>query len=292
MTRDQALLSALRDKVNIGLFCATAGVSAALASWLAVMIGTIILCGLLLWSTDRHRRRIHKNPPRIPDAATYDHGLIRGAMEAIGEAQKERLDALESCPESMLASLSGVLTTAAQAESAALGLARRTDDLHRYLSTKDLGRVRARQCAAQESAQASCTSTERESYEAAAAAYELEAETLSAIDRGLRVAIARLENIRATLAAVPPRIVKLRAAHAELGDCSYTRLSKDVHAAGSDLDEAETHLQAFALAGERESGLGSFARVCVSNPQLEEIEAMAVEEAMAIGRRESRSLRL
>lgn len=297
MTRDQALLCALRDKVNIGLFCATAGLSVALASWLTVMIGTILLSGVLLWSSERHRRRIQRNPPRIPDATAFDHGLIRGAMEAIGEAQKERMEALDACPESMLSSLDGILATAAQAETAALGLARRTDDLHRYLSTKDLGRVRARLYAAQESARTSRTPTERESYEAAAGAYELEAETLSAIDRGVRVAIARLENIRATLSAVPPRIVKLRTANAELGDFSYARLSREVHAAGSDLDEAETHLHAFAQAGQREIGLDCgtmtplLTTVRASHPP-EEVEALATEEALAMARHERRELGL
>lgn len=293
MTRDQALFCALRDKVNIGLFCATAGVSVALASWLTVMIGTIMLSGVLLWSTDRHRRRIQKNPPRIPDVAAFDHGLIRGAMEAIAEAQRERLDALDACPEGMLASLDGILSTATQAEAAAVGLARRTDDLHRYLSTKDLGRVRARLYAAQESVRTARTVTERESYEAAATAYELEAETLSAIDLGVRVAIARLENIRASLASVPPRIVKLRTANAELGDLSYSRLAKEMHAAATDLDEAETHLHAFAQAGEREAAFdcGSMSplitRVRVSRPD-GDIEALAAEEAMAMAARESR----
>lgn len=287
MTRDQALLRALRDKINIGLLCATAGVSAALASWLTVMIGTILLSCVLLWSTDRHRRRIQKEPPRIPDPAVFDHGLIRGTVEAIGEAQRERLDALDACPEGMLSTLDGILVTASQAEAAALSLARRTDDLHRYLSTKDLSRVRARLYAAQECARASRSPTERESYEAAAAAYELEAETLSAIDRSVRVAIARLENIRATLAAVPPRIVKLRTASAEVGDASFTRLSRELCAAGSDLDEAESHLLAFAQAGEREIALdtgprGPFlARVHVAHPE-GDLESLAAEEALSI----------
>ncbi len=250
MTRDQALLRALRDKVNIGVFVVTGSVSAALASWLALFVGSLLVSGVLLWSVEKHRQRIQRHPPKIPDAAAFENGLIRGVIEALAEAQRERLEALDACPETMLGSLDGILTTAALAETAALGLARRTEDLHRYLSTKDLGRVRARLYAAEEGARTSRTASEREGYQAAMSAYEVEAATLSAIDMGVRVAVARLECIRATLAAVPPRIVKLRMANAELSDASYMRLSREVRVAGTELDEAESHLHAFAMSSD------------------------------------------
>lgn len=246
MMRDQALFRALRDKVNLGVFCATAGASAALSSWMILFVGTLMMATLLLWSVDRHRRRIQRDPPRIPDAATFENGLVRGAIEAITEAQRERLDALDACPNAMFGALDGILTTAALAEKAAVGLARRTDDLHRYLCAKDLGRVRARMYAAEEAARCSRSPAEREGYQAAASAYEVEAATLSAIDVGVRVAVARLESLRATLSAVPPRIVKLRMASAEIADASQTRLSREVTVAGADLEEAESHLTAFA----------------------------------------------
>lgn len=246
MTRDLALLRALRDKVNIGVLVATGGASAVLASWLALFVGSLVVSGLLLWSVERHRRHIQRHPPRIPDAATFENPLVRGVIEALAEGQKERLDALDACPEAMLVALDGILSTAALAETAALGLARRTDDLHRYLATKDLGRVRSRLYAVEEAARASRSASEHEGYEAARSAYEIEAATLTAIDVGVRVAVARLESLRATLAAVPPRIVKLRMANAELSDTSYMRLSREVRLAGAELDEAESHLHAFA----------------------------------------------
>lgn len=246
MMRDQALFRALRDKVNLGVFCATAGVSAALSSWMILFVGVFTMATLLLWSVDRQRRRLQRDPPRIPEATTFENGLVRGTIEAIAEAQRERLEALDACPTAMYGALDGILTTASLAEKAALGLARRTDDLHRYLTTKDLGRVRARLYAAEEAARTSRSPSEREGYQAAVTAYEIEAATLSAIDIGVRVAVARLESLRATLSAVPPRIVKLRMASAEIADASQTRLAREVTVAGADLEEAESHLHAFA----------------------------------------------
>lgn len=246
MMRDQALFRALRDKVNLGIFLLTTGASAVLSSWVILFVGTLALATLLLWSVDRQRRRIQHHPPRIPDVASFDNGLVRGAIEAIAEAQRERLDALDACPTAMSGALDGILTTASLAETAAIGLAKRTDELHKYLCTKDLGRVRARMYAAEEAARSSRTPAEREGYQTAVTAYEAEATTLSAIDLGVRVAVARLESLRATLAAVPPRIVKLRMASAEIADVSQARVARDVTIAGAELEEAESHLSAFA----------------------------------------------
>lgn len=249
MARNQAILRALCGKLNLGVLCAAMGASAFLESGVLLMLGMAAFFGLVAREVYTEERRGHFFSPRIPDGATFENMAIRIAIDGIGAAQKERLEAIKACPEDVRRMLGDILRTAALLETAALRLAQRTDRLHGYMSKKDLACVRDSLYSSQQAAQLARTSHEREIYEAAARSYATKVETLGAIDQGIRVALAKLEHMRATLAVVPPRIVKLSAASAEMGDVSYARLSEDLRAASNELQEAEDRLHLLALSG-------------------------------------------
>lgn len=255
MTRNQAVVRAFGGKVQLGALCAAAGGAAVFESWLLLVLGMATFVGLVV--RDVRAREVEKRPraPRMPQGSTFANPSIRGAIDGIGAAQRERVDVLRTCPEDILRMLGDVLRASGDAEAAALRLARRTDRLHGYLASKDMASVKETLYAAQQSARLAKTPREREIYEAAARAYETEVETMSAIDLGVRVAVAKLENIRAALAVVPPRIVKLSATSAELSDLAFPRLSDELRTASEELEDAEARFLVLARGAEREANL-------------------------------------
>lgn len=247
MARNQAVLRALSGKLNLGVLCTAVGAAAILESASLLLLGMATFFGLIARDVYSDRRRAHFHSPRIPDGASFENMAIRIAIDGIGAAQKERLEAVDACPDEVLGMLDGILRTAAALEDAALRLARRTDRMHAYLARKDLVGARDTLYSAQQSAQLARTPHEKEIYDAAVRNYALNVETLGAIEQGMRLALAKLEHIRATLAVVPPRIIKLSAASADLADTAYLRLSDDLRTAGAELLEAEDRFQQLAL---------------------------------------------
>lgn len=259
MPRHKAVLRVLIDKRNLAIAGGVATASVFFGLWV-IGLGVAVLALLASWDIARGRHIGKPEAPRIPDASGFRHALIRSALESIGEAQRERVEIAEACPIALRAMLQGTLRSAAAVEKTAVRLARRADKLHRYLTQKDVGLVRAALAAAQQAALSARSEIERESYEAAARAYEEEAATLASIDVGVRATVARLENIRATLASVPPRIVKLDAATADIGDPVVACLPGDLRGATSELaelEEAEDHLAALSLASEDDCGVAA-----------------------------------
>jgi hypothetical protein len=249
MARNQAILRALRGKLNLGVLCAATSAAAFLESSMLLLLGAVAFLGLVVRDVRDDERRKHFFSPRLPEGATFENIAIRNAIDAIGAAQKERLEAVRSCPEDVRRMLGDILRTAALLETAALRLAQRTDRLHGYLSRKDMAGLRDTLYSSQQAAQIARSQPEREIYEATAKSYAIKVETLGAIDVGIRVSLAKLSHMCATLAAVPPRIVKLSAASAEMGDVSYARLSEDLRSASNELQEAEDRFHALALSG-------------------------------------------
>jgi hypothetical protein len=255
MTRNQAVLRAFGGKLNLGALCVAVGSAAALQSWLVLLTGMAMFAGLIFADVRSDRRRLQLSPAKIPDGSAFKNGIIRAAVEAIGAAQKERLEVLDTCPDDILGMLDGILRAAAEVEAAALRIARRAERLHGYLCTKDVAFVRSTLRTAQEAAEHARTPCEQQSYEAAARTYEVEVATLEGIERGMRATLAKLEHIRATLTAVPPRIMKLLATSADMEDASYLRLSEDLHRESGELDEVEQHLHALSRGGGGELGI-------------------------------------
>jgi hypothetical protein len=253
MMRCRAVLRVFGGKVSLGALCAAAGCAAVWESWSVALAGIAVIAGLVLWDVRASSKKLLKRPPHLPDGTTFKHGLVRSVMEAISSAQKERMEVADACPSELVTVLEGVMRTAADVETAALCLARRTDSLYDYLSTKNAAHVRTALVAAQEAASAARTPPERESYEAAAQAYAIEADALGSIDMALRVGLARLESIRAMLVAIPSRIVKLQTASAGMNDASFQRITGELRIAGNELDETERHFRELCV-GEGKDG--------------------------------------
>jgi hypothetical protein len=247
MARNQAVLRALSGKLNLGVLCGAVSAAALLESTVLLALGMAAFFGLVARDLTAEGRSAHFHSPRIPDGASFENMAIRVAIDGIGAAQKERLEAIKTCPDAVLRMLDDLLRNAVALETAALGLAKRTDQLHGYLSRKDLAGARDTLYSAQQSAQLARTPREREIYDAAAKSHAAHVETLSALENNIRVALAKLEHMRATLAIVPPRIVKLSAASADMADTSCLRLADDLCAATLELQEAEERFQMLAL---------------------------------------------
>lgn len=293
MARHQAVLRAVSSKLNLGVLCAALGGAALLESTLVLALGVALFFGLVTREVHTGGRRLHHYSPRIPDGATFENMAIRLAVDGIHAAQKERLEAVRACSDDVLRLLDDVLRSSVALETAALHLARRTDRLHSYLTRKDLGCVRDTLYSIQQSAQLARSPAEREIYDAAAQSYAIKVETLTAIDMGIRVSIARLEHIRATLSVVPPRIVKLCASSADLADTSHVRLSDELRAASVELQEAEDrfHQLAQGVPDEPFSSPDSRARrsggIRVAPPPDPAEEELAAADEPARGRRSS-----
>jgi len=255
MTRQQAIFRATFGKLNLGALCLATGGAALLESWALLVSGMALFTCLTFWDVHGNRHRLVPSPPRIPDGCTFKNVTVRSAVEAIGAAQKERLRVVDECADDVLLMLDDLLRTASEIEVTAIRLARRADRLHGYLTSNELCFVRGAHYSAEQSAAAAKTPGERDAYDAATLAYAMEIETLEGIDTGMRVALAKLENIRATLASIPPRIVRLQGASAELGDAASMRLADDLLHANGKLDELEQHLRTVAQTGDAELGI-------------------------------------
>ncbi|MEZ4293729.1 MAG: hypothetical protein R3B70_02045 [Polyangiaceae bacterium] len=249
MTRNQALLRALGGKLNLGVLGAAMSAAAFLQSGAVLLAGMAAFLGLVTRDVVASGRRLHCFSPRIPDASTFHNIAVRNVIDGLHAAQRERMEALLVCPDDILTMIDGTLRTVVQLELAAVRLARRTERMHAYLSRKDVARERELLYAAELAARHARSPDERESYEAAARSCAVEVETLGSIELGMRVAIAKLENIRATLAVVPPRLVKLCAASADLADTLYFRLGDDLRGASTDLSEVEERFHTLSRSG-------------------------------------------
>ncbi len=293
MTRNQAVVRALGGKVNLGALCAATGSAAIFESWLVLFFGMAAFFGLVVRDVRKVERRMNRSFPRMPQGAIFSNPSIRCTIEGIGAAQRERVDVIRTCPEEVLRMLDDILRTSVEAEAAALRLARRTDRLHAYLATKDMASVKETLYAAQQAARLAKTPHEREIYEAAARTYEIEVETLAGIEQGVRVALAKLENLRAALAVVPPRIMKLSATSADLGDMSFSRLFDELRIASVELEEAEARFLVLARGAEtdaaaeyvRAAPLTGAVRIAVMkgepNEELMELDGLGQSEPLA-----------
>lgn len=249
MARNEAVLRALCGKLNLGVLCVAVGAAAFLESSALLVVGMATFVGLVAREAHATGRRLQFVSIRIPDGSTFKNMAICSAIDGINAAQKERLEALAACPDEIVGMLDDLLRSAGALEVAALRLARRTDRMHGYLSRKDLVGARDILYSAQQAAQLARSPHEREIYAAAARSHAIHVETLGGLELGVRVALAKLEHIRATLSVVAPRIVKLSAASADLADTSAMRLAEDLHAASAELQEAEERFQMLALSG-------------------------------------------
>lgn len=249
MARNEAVLRALCGKLNLGVLCVAMGAAAFLESSALLVVGVATFVGLVAREAHATGRRLQFVAIRIPDGSTFKNMAICAAIDGISAAQKERQEALDACPDELVGMLDDLLRSAGALEAAALRLARRTDRMHGYLSRKDLTGARDTLYSAQQAAQLARSPHEREIYAAAARSHAIHVETLGALELGVRVALAKLEHIRATLSVVAPRIVKLSAASADLADTSAMRLADDLHAASAELQEAEERFQMLALSG-------------------------------------------
>jgi hypothetical protein len=290
MARNHAIQRALSGKLNLGVLCVALGAAAFLESGSLLAVGVAAFFGMVARDVYAEERRLHHCSPRIPEGATFENMAIRLAVDGISAAQKERLEAIKACPDDVLRLLGDVLRASSQLETTAILLARRTDRLHGYLSRKDMIGVRDNLYSSQQAAQISRSAPERAIHEAAARSYAVKVETLGAIEQGIRVSLAKLSHMHAALAVVPPTIMKLAAASAEVADPSYERLSEDLFAASGELQEAEARLASLVVPGDEpwaEAPAGS-QRSCVrvaTTPTEPAEDVLELEEAARPARR-------
>jgi|GEM_PF-5138840 len=196
-------------------------------------------CGALVLSDWTERRR--KAPPLpaspLPESAAFDDAATAAAVDALHAARAELARTLTETDATLLADLTPALAQIADLEARGAKLARRSDEIARFLRKTDVLALE-RECAAlAERAAKTNDSTSRAHYGAALAARREHLTTLGELVTTKERIGATLLSIAAALDALAPKIVRLRGLDGGASD-----LTRDV---GRDLASMNEQLAAF-----------------------------------------------
>jgi hypothetical protein len=234
---------ALLGPVNLSVAAASALASAALASWPLLALGAVAYSALVAWdlSSQTFWKRV-LNPAqkleRLPVPRELADPETRALVERVHAARAEIARTVAAAPASVTAPLHEPLAALEEVDQRVGRLALRSEQLSRYLGTRDARALRDEAAHLRERASGARDADTRRSYQEAAAAREDQVSTIDEIAGARERIMADLLRITATLEGIPGRLVKMEALDAAAVD----RLSDDV---GRELGQMNTELGAY-----------------------------------------------
>ena len=241
----RGILRATTNGLNLAVAGAS-GLGAVVAgSWPILALGGAAYAALVAWdlASPKFWARMVGAAPALPARAlpapkSLQSPELRRLGEEILEAREELARVVASTPDDVLGHLADTFTTAAELERRAAVLLERGDVLERYLARAGLPEVRRSVGELRSTVRTAADPEARTQYQRALEAREDHLQTLEAIASAGDRIVAHLSRLGALLAALPAKIVHLRALDAEAMD----RVSGDMK---QELDSFNVEISSF-----------------------------------------------
>jgi hypothetical protein len=215
--------------------------AAALQSWPILALGGAAYAAMVAWDmvTGKPKKTEEAGaPPKLRDVDDYEDPATQAAVRAILAAKLEIDKVLCETGEDVQAHLALALASVTELEERAARLARRAEDVAKYLRTTDARVVQADVEALVRRAQATQDPEARAQLESAFQARREHLEVLRDLWKTRERIDATLLSIASTLEGLPAKIVRMRALDAQATD----QLSGDVK---EELDRMNTEIRTF-----------------------------------------------
>lgn len=229
-------LTALTGKLNLGILGTATAAAVALHSLPLLAVGGIAYAALVMWDLYHPAAPAAEATPVIP---------------ALQRARTELARVLADTPDTVSDHLRPALASVEELEVRAGALSARADDLQKYLSTQDRPAIEAEAGRLAALASRATDAEARTEYDHAA---QTRAEQLRALDDIAQArdrSLAHLSRIVATLEALPPKIVRMRALDAAAADALGGDVSRDLSHLNEEVRLFEATLRELAGEGER-----------------------------------------
>jgi hypothetical protein len=228
--------------LNMSVAGASLAGAAALHSWPILAVGVCAYGAMVAWdlvSPDFRRRALAtSNTDALGDPKAFKDPQARAVVSSIRDAHAALEGVLEETPEELKANLVLALSSASELVQRGSALARRLEDLARYLATTDPRAMQTDLQALAERAQSASDPEARAQYESARAARAEHLAALTDLMTARERIGATLLSITATLEGMPAKVVRLRTLDAQAAD----RLTGDVK---EELDRMNVEIRSF-----------------------------------------------
>jgi hypothetical protein len=211
-------------------------------------VGGVAYVAMVAWDAvnPEFRRSLRPRPPGLPEPRTIGDDAVRDAVIAVVCARRELERVLGETPADVKAHLGVALASLAELEQQAGLLARRGDDLGRYLASTQMDGVRReREKAAQRQANARDAEA-RDQYARALAARDDQVATVQEITDAHERVLATLARVVAAYEAMPAKVVRMRALDAAAMDDASGSVSVELDQINGEVRAFEQALRSLA----------------------------------------------
>jgi hypothetical protein len=240
---------ALGGTINLVVLGASGMAAAATLSWQALAVGGLTYSALVLYDVlSGTPKSFLPIGPTLPDANTLQDIVNKGVVESLQSARKEIESVLKETPAHVRADVVASLNTVPELERHTIALIARSEDLHQYLKTQNADTIRREYNQIGKAAEDARDRTAREEY---LRAQTSKGEQLRALDDilGARERIhANLARIVASLDALPPKLVRMRALDAQSLDAMGGSVSRELDEMNKEIKLFEQTLESLAQA--------------------------------------------
>ncbi|MCC6623222.1 MAG: hypothetical protein IT385_18325 [Deltaproteobacteria bacterium] len=242
---------------NLGVAGTAAIAAAALASWPVAAIGGLAYGALVAWdvSNDGFWKKVLRRgdaalPTLTPDRR-LDPGAVRDkaiadAVRAIVHARAGIAATLDETPDEVRANLTGAVLQVEELQRLAALMVTRGDDVAAYLATVDRKKIHAEVAAIEAKLAATRDPEARRQYEEARDTKLGQERSLIQIGDQYDRILAKLTLVGATLEALPPKIVRMRALDAAARDELSGNVSDELAQMNGDIKVFEETLESLA----------------------------------------------
>lgn len=234
------------NTVNLVVAGSAAVGAAALHSIPLLAIGGVAYAALVAWdlaSPAFWKKSMAREPEALPDPEKALDPAVGELIRGLVSGQEKLGEVLAETPEEVKAHLGAVMVSMAEMQDGAGRLIKRAEDLTRYLATTNPETVQREIQKLAEKVNASKDASARAQYANARAQREEQLRALSDIDAARERLMANLTRMVATLEALPPKVVRMRALDAQAMDALSGTMNDELERINGDIKAFEETLK-------------------------------------------------
>jgi hypothetical protein len=207
------LVTAVTGPVNMAVVGAAAIGAVALHSWPVVALGGVAYAALVAWDfvSGNEKKGSRAERTTLPDPSKLKDPATRSAVQTIRGAQAELARVLDETPEEVKANLALALISAEELVGRAAVLARRSEDLGKYLAVIDTRVLEADVAQLRLRVESTQDPEAKAQYDTARKAREEHLGVILELGKTKERVSASLLGIAATLEGLPAKVVRMRA---------------------------------------------------------------------------------
>ncbi|MFO0755884.1 MAG: hypothetical protein U0359_05310 [Byssovorax sp.] len=245
-TLGRVLGRSVTGTVNLVVAGSAAVGAAALHSLPILAVGGVAYAALVAWdlaSPSFWKKSMSRAPEDLPDPEKVMDPQVGELIRGLVAGQEKLGDVLKETPEEVKAHLGAVMASMAEMEDGAARLIKRAEDLTRYLATTNAETVKKEIEKLAGKVSGSKDAAARKQYADARAAREEQLRALDDIAAARERLMANLTRMVATLEALPPKVVRMRALDAAAMDALSGTMNDELERINGDIKAFEETLQ-------------------------------------------------